>query len=181
MWGSVADPKYFCFYSDSDPANSFGFFQIRIQICNTDERGKLAMRYYVVRIRIHQKVSDSFGFWSAALMRWGSLFCDTTLFGFGPSKKFRILSDSDPQHWCEGAACFAILKYLVQIQIQQKISDSFGTGIRIRICNTYEGGKLASQYYGVRMPAQVIALLCLHTSAFPIVYSSIWYSNIHEG
>jgi hypothetical protein len=86
MLGSVADPKYF--YSDSDPAKSFGFFRIRnrstdgggdacfaklhcldsdsdppkssrffriririrIRIRNTDKTGKLASRYYVVRM-----------------------------------------------------------------------------------------------------------------------------------
>jgi hypothetical protein len=50
----------------------------RSYISISDERGKLALRYYIVRIRIRTqpKVSDSFGFGFgyAALMRGGARF-----------------------------------------------------------------------------------------------------------
>jgi hypothetical protein len=76
------------FYLDSDRVKSFVFFRIQIRtwirIRNTVERGKLAVCYYVVPIRIQQKVSDFFGFVygfrSVTLMRGGSSLRNTTLF-----------------------------------------------------------------------------------------------------
>jgi hypothetical protein len=84
--GEALFARLHCSDSNSDPAKSYGFFRIRIriQIRNTDERGKLTSQYYVVQIRIQQKVSDSFGFGygfrSATLMRGGSSLRDSMLF-----------------------------------------------------------------------------------------------------
>jgi hypothetical protein len=50
---------------DSDPAKNFGSFRIRIR--SIDKKGKLALRYYVERIRIQQQGPDSLGFGSVTL------------------------------------------------------------------------------------------------------------------
>jgi hypothetical protein len=78
------------------------------------------------------------------LMRGGNSPRDSSLFGFGfgSSKKFWILLDSDPQHWWEGEACFATLSCG---DSDSDPAKSFGffqirIPIPIRIRNTDEKG-----------------------------------------